>query len=466
MKTQLWTPDSWHNKVMQQTPVYTDAAKLQQSESRLARLPPLVFAGEVRSLKRKLAAVAEGKAFLFHGGEHAESFADFSANNIRDTLRIILQIAVILTYSGDMPVVKVGRMAGNFTTRPLDDFETQGNQKLLSYRGDIINDISFNQSAREPDPERMIRVYNQSAATLNLLRAFAQGGYADLNQAHNWNLDFVANSKQGKRYQELTGQIDKILRFMAAYDVNSETTPQIRETDLFASHEVLLLPYEQALTRIDSTTGDWYDVSAHMLWIDEHTQHPDGAYVEFLRGIKNPIGIKCGPSMKADDILCLIDILNPTNEPGRLTLTVGMGSDKIAANLPPLLRAVKHAGHKVVWCSDPMHSNIYTSSIGYKACSFDRIMKEVSDFFALCKTEGVWPGGIHLEMTGAEVKECTGSISIAAENGLSNHHEPHCSPRLNAMQVLDLAFLTADNLKKDTTLVLPTNVITPKSVTP
>ena len=449
MTVQNWTPDSWRSKPALQMPTYVDQARLNSAEARLAKLPPLVFAGEARRLKKKLAKVAAGEAFLFQGGDCAESFAEFSANNIRDTFRMILQMAVVLTFGGGIPVVKVGRMAGQFAKPRSDDFETRKDVKLPSYRGDIVNGIEFTAEARQPDPERMIQVYNQSASTLNLLRAFAQGGYADLHQVHRWNLDFVGRSLQGARYSELSEQISRTLRFMEACNINSETTPQIRETDFFTSHEALLLPYEQALTRVDSTTGDWYDVSAHMLWIGERTRQPDGAHVEFLRGVKNPIGLKCGPSMKTDDLLRLIDILNPQNEPGRLTLIARMGSEKLAAGLPPLLRAVKAAGRSVVWCSDPMHGNTHMSTTGYKTRSFDRIMKEVSDFFAVCKAEGTHPGGIHLEMTGAEVTECTGGMADVTDSDLGDRYETHCDPRLNATQALELAFLMADNFKKE-----------------
>lgn len=430
-------------------PTYADPAKLKTAEARLAKLPPLVFAGEARRLKKKLAKVAAGQAFLFQGGDCAESFAEFSANNIRDTFRMILQMAVVLTFGAGIPVVKIGRMAGQFAKPRSDDFETRDGIKLPSYRGDIVNGIEFTAEAREPDPNRMVEVYHQAASTLNLLRAFAQGGYADLHQVHRWNLDFVQSGLQGERYRELAGQISETLRFMEACNINSETTPQIRETDFFTSHEALLLPYEEALTRVDSTTGDWYDVSAHMLWIGERTRQPDGAHVEFLRGVKNPIGLKCGPTMKGDDLLRLIDILNPANEPGRLTLITRMGSDKIATALPPLLRAVKQAGKSVVWCSDPMHGNTHMSSTGYKTRSFDRIMNEVSDFFAVCKAEGVHPGGIHLEMTGQEVTECTGGVAAVTETNLAERYETHCDPRLNATQALELAFLMSEHLKTD-----------------
>lgn len=444
-----WTPDSWRAKTAKQMPTYADAAKVQAVEARLAKLPPLVFAGEARRLKKKLAKVANGEAFLFQGGDCAESFAEFSANNIRDTFRMILQIAVVLTFGGATPVVKIGRMAGQFAKPRSDDFETRKDVKLPSYRGDIINGMDFTKEAREPDPERMVQVYNQSAATLNLLRAFAQGGYADLHEVHRWNLGFVERSLQGERYQNLAARIDEALGFMAACDITAETSPSIRETDFFTSHEALLLPYEQALTRVDSTTGDWYDVSAHMLWIGDRTRQLDGAHVEFMRGIKNPLGLKCGPSMKTDELLELIDILNPQNEPGRLTLITRMGSDKVKQHLPPLLRAVKEKGRSVVWCSDPMHGNTQMSENGYKTRNFDRILTEACDFFAICDSEGVHPGGIHLEMTGQEVTECTGGVAAVTEESLAERYETHCDPRLNATQALELAFLVADKLKSE-----------------
>lgn len=441
-----WTPDSWRAKPVKQMPTYKDAQKLKTAEERLARLPPLVFAGEARRLRKKLAKVAAGEAFLFQGGDCAESFAEFTANNIRDTFRMILQMAVVLAFAGGMPVVKVGRMAGQFAKPRSDDFETREGVRLPSYRGDSVNGIDFTLESREPDPERMIQVYNQSAATLNLLRAFAQGGYADLHEVHRWNLGFVERSLQGERYRDLANRIGETLRFMAACNITAETTPEIRETDFFTSHEALLLPYEQALTRIDSTTGDWYDVSAHMLWIGERTRQPDGAHVEFLRGVRNPIGLKCGPNMQVDDLLRLIDILNPTNDPGRLTLITRMGADKLKVHLPPLLRAVK--GRAVIWCSDPMHGNTSVTTKGYKTRDFERILAEVRDFFAVCQAEGIHPGGIHLEMTGQEVTECTGGVAAVTEEGLADRYETLCDPRLNATQALELAFLVSDLLKE------------------
>ena len=448
-QTPNWTPDSWRAKTAKQMPTYGDQAALQAAEARLAKLPPLVFAGEARRLKKRLAKAAAGEAFLFQGGDCAESFADFSANNIRDTFRMILQMAVVLTFGGGTPVIKIGRMAGQFAKPRSDDFEVRDGVRLPSYRGDSVNGIDFTTAAREPDPERMIQVYNQSASTLNLLRAFAQGGYADLHEVHRWNLDFVERSLQGARYQDLANRIGETLQFMAACNITGETSRELRETDFFTSHEALLLPYEQALTRVDSTSGDWYDVSAHMLWIGERTRQPDGAHVEFLRGVKNPIGLKCGPSMQPDDLLRLIDILNPDNEAGRLTLITRMGASKIKTNLAPLLRAVKQAGRTVIWCSDPMHGNTYVSDSGYKTRGFDSIIAEVRDFFAICRAEGVHAGGIHLEMTGQEVTECTGGVSAVMDADLADRYETLCDPRLNATQALELAFLVADQLKTE-----------------
>jgi 3-deoxy-7-phosphoheptulonate synthase len=447
MTTQIWTPDSWRLRPAKQLPTYADAAKLKDVETRLAKLPPLVFAGEARRLKKKLAKVAAGEAFLFQGGDCAESFAEFSANNIRDTFRLILQMAIVLTFGGGTPVVKVGRMAGQFAKPRSDDFETRDSAKLPSYRGDSVNSIEFDAATRQPDPERMIQVYNQSASTLNLLRAFAQGGYADLNQVHRWNLDFVERSLQGERYRELSNRIGETLEFMAACNITAETSVEIRETDFFTSHEALLLPYEQAMTRIDSTTGDWYDVSAHTVWIGDRTRQLDGAHIEFARGIKNPLGLKCGPSMASDDLLRLIDALNPENDPGRLTLIVRMGAGKIHAGLPPLLRAVKAAGRAVIWCCDPMHGNTHATANGYKTRAFDSIITEARGFFDTCRMEGVHPGGIHLEMTGQEVTECMGGSSAVSEANLAERYETHCDPRLNASQALELAFLVADYLK-------------------
>jgi 3-deoxy-7-phosphoheptulonate synthase len=444
---QRWTPESWRSKPVRQMPIYRDPLRLAAAERCLSTYPPLVFAGEARRLMEGLGRVAEGRAFLLQGGDCAESFAEFHPNNIRDTFRVLLQMAVILTFGGVTPVVKVGRMAGQFAKPRSADTETAGGVELPAYRGDIINGLEFEAAAREPDPERMVQSYNQSAATLNLLRAFAQGGYADLHKVHQWNLGFVERSAQAARYRDLADRLDEALSFMAACGITAETTPQIRETDFFTSHEALLLPYEQALTRVDSTTGDWYDVSAHMLWIGDRTRQPDGAHVEFLRGVKNPIGIKCGPTIEADELLRLIDILNPGNQPGRLTLIVRMGHDKVETKLPVLIRAVRREGRVVAWSCDPMHGNTIKSSTGYKTRPFDRILAEVRGFFAVHRAEGTHAGGIHVEMTGQDVTECTGGAQAITDHALADRYHTHCDPRLNASQSLELAFLIAEALK-------------------
>jgi 3-deoxy-7-phosphoheptulonate synthase len=442
-----WAPDSWRAKPIRQVPFYPDDAKLKSVESRLSSYPPLVFAGEARSLKAHLGKVARGEAFLLQGGDCAESFAEFHPNNIRDTFRVLLQMAVVLTFGSATPVVKVGRLAGQFAKPRSADTEVIDGVELPSYRGDIINGFDFNAEARVPDPERMVQAYNQAAATLNLLRAFAQGGYADLHKVHQWNLGFVEKSPQGERYQDLANRLDEALSFMAACGITGATTPQIRETELFTSHEALLLPYEQALTRIDSTTGDWYDVSAHMLWIGDRTRQHDGAHVEFLRGVKNPIGLKCGPSMDPDDLIRLIDTLNPTDEAGRLTLIVRMGSDKVDDKLAPLVRRVLREGRQVVWSCDPMHGNTVKSSTGYKTRPFDRVLAEVRGFMDVCRAEGAYPGGVHFEMTGQDVTECTGGAQAITDHALALRYHTACDPRLNASQSLELAFLVAEGLK-------------------
>ena len=444
-----WAPDSWRTKPVSQVPDYPDAAKLQSVEERLRTYPPLVFAGEARRLQEALGNVAEGKAFLLQGGDCAESFAEFSANNIRDTFRVLLQMAVVLTFGAALPVVKVGRMAGQFAKPRSAPMETIGGVELPSYRGDNINGIEFTAAARVPDPERLVQAYNQSAATLNLLRAFAQGGFADLHRVHRWNLDFVADSPLGNRYAELADRLSETLDFMAACGMTAESTPQIRETEFFTSHEALHLAYEQALTRVDSLTGKWYACSAHMLWIGDRTRQVDGAHVEFMRGIENPIGLKCGPSLEPDDLLRLIDLLNPANVPGRLTLIARMGADKVEAKLPGLLRAVKRAGAKVVWSCDPMHGNTIKSSNGYKTRPFDRVLAEVRGFFAAHQAEGLHAGGVHVEMTGQDVTECIGGAKAVTEQSLADRYHTHCDPRLNASQALELAFLIAGALKQE-----------------
>ncbi len=444
---QNWSPATWRTRPIHQAPVYADAARLNQVEQQLANYPPLVFAGEARRLQASLKDVAEGRAFLLQGGDCAESFAEFHANNIRDTFRVLLQMAVVLTYGAACPVVKLGRLAGQFAKPRSAPEETIDGVSLPAYRGDIINGPDFTAEAREADPQRMLQAYGQSAATLNLLRAFAQGGYADLTQVHLWNQGFVARSPQGERYRELADRLTEALGFMAACGVTSETSPQLRETDFFTSHEALLLPYEQALTRIDSTTGDWYDCSAHLLWVGDRTRQLDGAHVEFLRGIRNPLAVKAGPSLHTGDLLRLIDTLDPTNQPGRLSVIARMGADKVQDYLPALIRAVAREGRKVVWICDPMHGNTTTAG-GYKTRSFDRILKEVRAFFDIHQAEGTHAGGVHFEMTGQDVTECIGGAQAITEQSLGDRYHTHCDPRLNASQALELAFLLAEELKR------------------
>ena len=443
-----WTPTSWRNFPIQQQPQYTDVEALNRVEQQLGNLPPLVFAGEARALKRQLAEATQGKAFLLQGGDCAESFAEFNAGNIRDTFKVLLQMAVVLTFAGSCPVVKVGRMAGQFAKPRSADSETIDNVTLPSYRGDIINDLDFTSQARVPNPDKLVQAYNQSAATLNLLRAFAQGGFADLNKIHRWNLDFVGNSPLGERYEHLAAQIDQSLNFMAACGINAETTPQLHETSLYTSHEALLLNFEQALTRQDNLSGDWYDCSAHMLWIGDRTRQVDGAHVEFLRGVKNPLGFKAGPSMQVDDLLRLLDILNPDNEPGRINIIARMGADKIAEHLPALVRAVKAEGREVLWSSDPMHGNTIKSSSGYKTRLVSDVLREVKGFFDVHAAEGTYAGGVHFEMTGQNVTECMGGAHDISAEDLHNRYHTACDPRLNADQALELAFLIADTLKQ------------------
>jgi 3-deoxy-7-phosphoheptulonate synthase len=447
MTSAPWTPDSWRARPIRQVPAYPDPARLAATEERLRRYPPLVFAGEARRLTAALAQVADGRAFVLQGGDCAESFADFTANIIRDTFRVLLQMAVVLTFGASVPVVKLGRMAGQFAKPRSSDTETVGDTALPSYRGDIINGPEFTAEARVPDPVRMETAYFHAAGTLNLLRAFATGGYADLHEVHRWNLGFIARSPMADRYRDLAHRIDETLGFMAACGMTSATTPQIRETDFFTSHEALLLPYEQALTRVDSTSGDWYACSAHFLWIGDRTRQPDGAHVEFLRGVKNPLGIKVGPGTTIDDLLRLIDVLNPRNEPGRLTLISRMGAEKVERLLPPLLRAVRREGRRVVWLCDPMHGNTVSTAARLKTRSFDAILAEVRGFFDAHAAEGTWAGGVHVEMTGRDVTECVGGAHRLTEADLARSYETFCDPRLNAEQSLELAFLVAEELK-------------------
>lgn len=443
---QNWTPASWRQKPIQQVPDYPDQAALEATEGQLATYPPLVFAGEARNLKKALANVSEGRGFLLQGGDCAESFAEHGADTIRDFFRAFLQMAVVLTFGAQQPVVKVGRIAGQFAKPRSSNIERQGEIELPSYRGDIINGIEFNEKARIPDPERQINAYRQSAATLNLLRAFAMGGYANLDNVHQWMLGFVKDSPQAERYRKLADRISETMDFMKAIGITPETNPSLRETDFFTSHEALLLGYEQALTRIDSTSGDWYATSGHMIWIGDRTRQPDHAHVEYCRGIKNPIGLKCGPSMTADGLIELIDILNPANEAGRLTLICRFGHDKVAEHLPRLIRAVQREGKKVVWSCDPMHGNTITLN-SYKTRPFERILSEVESFFQIHRSEGSHPGGIHIEMTGKDVTECTGGARALSGADLGDRYHTHCDPRLNADQALELAFLLAERMK-------------------
>lgn len=448
---QGWSPASWRGKPAQQMPEYEDAAALDAVEKTLGDYPPLVFAGEARALKSSLAKVAEGEAFLLQGGDCAESFAEFHPDKIRDTFRVLLQMAVILTFGGALPVVKVGRLAGQFAKPRSAPTETVGEDTLPSYRGDIVNGFAFEKGERKPDAGRMVQAYNQAAATLNLLRAFSQGGYADLTKVHQWNLSFVDSSPASHRYEDLANRIDEAVQFMRACGVNSDTAPALRETDFYTSHEALLLPYEQALTRVDSTTGEWYDVSAHMLWIGDRTRQLDHAHVEFLRGVKNPIGLKCGPTLDSDDLIQLIDTLNPENDPGRLTLIVRMGAGNVGEKLPPLVRRVQAEGRKVIWSCDPMHGNTIKSTSGYKTRPFDRILAEVEQFFDVHRAEGTHPGGVHFELTGQDVTECTGGAYQITDELLAERYHTACDPRLNADQALELAFLIAENLKAERT---------------
>src|SRR5580658_966973 len=444
-----WSPDSWRGLPIRQVPGYADETALKRVETTLRNYPPLVFAGEARRLQDRLAAVANGQAFLLLGGDCAESFAEFHPNNIRDMFKVLLQMAVVLTFGGGVPVVKVGRLAGQFAKPRSSDTETQNDITLPSYRGDIINSLDFDPTGREPDPKRMIQAYSQSAATLNLLRAFAQGGYADLHRVHAWNQDFVADSPQGERYRELADRLTETLNFMEACGLTSETTPQIRETEFYTAHEGLFLSYEEAMTRVDSTTDQWYDCSAHLVWIGDRTRQLDGAHVEFMRGIKNPIGMKCGPSLEPDDLLRLIDRLNPKNKAGRLTLITRVGADKVAEKLPPLIRAVEREGKKVVWCIDPMHGNTFTAANGLKTRRFDRILDELHAAFQVHAAEGSHAGGVHFELTGQNVTECVGGAQEISEDGLSANYLTHCDPRLNASQALELAFEIAEALKRE-----------------
>ncbi len=444
-----WSPSSWRSLPIVQVPEYTDETALKDVEGRLASFPPLVFAGEARNLKRQLADVAAGKAFLLQGGDCAESFAEHGPDIIRDFFRVFMRMSVALTFAGGCPVVKVGRIAGQFAKPRSAPTETQGDIELPSYRGDIINGIEFNEASRIPDPERLLMAYRQAAATLNLLRAFAQGGYANLEKIHEWNVDFLKDTPSAGKYQELVSRITESLSFMRACGVLPENTPQLRETNFYTSHEALLLNYEQAFTRVDSISNEYYATSGHFLWIGDRTRQLDHAHVEFMRGIKNPIGVKCGPSTDPDELIKLIDILNPEDEAGRLTLICRFGHEKVGEHLPGLIRAVEREGRTVVWSCDPMHGNTIKATNGYKTRPFDMVLGEVESFFDIHRSEGTHPGGLHVEMTGKNVTECTGGARPVEEADLSDRYHTHCDPRLNGDQSVELAFIIAERLKRD-----------------
>lgn len=442
-----WSPSSWQGFPVAQQPAWPDPVALEQSHTKLSGFPPLVFAGEARDLTASLAKVAAGEAFLLQAGDCAESFDEFSAPNIREKLRVILQMAVVLTYSLGVPVVKVGRIAGQFAKPRSSMFETVDGVELPSFRGHIVSGDAPTAQDRQADPERLVQAYYQSASTLNLVRAFTKGGFADLHRIHAWNQEFVASSPEGRRYESLAGEIDRALRFMQACGLDTDSNSHLHEADVFTSHEALLLGYEQALTRRDSTTGDWFDCSGHMLWIGERTRDLDGAHVEFMRGINNPIGCKVGPSMSPDEVVALCDALNPDRAPGRLTLISRMGAGRVFEGLRPLLRAVADADHPVVWACDPMHGNTYTSASGRKTRAFEDICAEVAGFVRAHAAEGTWPGGIHVELTGDDVTECVGGTDDISDAQLPERYQSMCDPRLNGRQSIDLAFRVSDLLR-------------------
>ena len=442
-----WTPTSWQSFPAAQQPNWPDQGALDRSLKQIASYPPLVFAGEARSLQNALGQVCAGNAFLLQAGDCAESFDEFTANNIREKLRVILQMAVVLTYSLGVPTIKVGRMAGQFAKPRSADTEKIGDLEIPSFRGHIVNDPSPTLEARIPNPDRLVQAYHQSASTLNLLRAFVKGGFADLSRVHAWNQEFVGSSPEGQRYEQVATDIERALRFMHACGVDTENTAALHEADVYTSHEALLLGYEEALTRQDSLTGAWYDCSAHMLWIGERTRQLDGAHVEFLRGVGNPIGCKVGPTTSPEFVLELCEALNPAQVPGRLTLISRMGADKVEDSLRPLLHAVRDAGHPVVWACDPMHGNTFTAPNGRKTRHFESIVDEISGFVRAHKAEGTWPGGIHIELTGDDVTECTGGTDDLTHDDLDDRYETICDPRLNARQSLDLAFRVAELIR-------------------
>jgi 3-deoxy-7-phosphoheptulonate synthase len=444
---EAWSPSSWHDLTYGQQPAWPDAGALEQALKHVASMPPLVFAGEARSLQSELAQVAAGNAFLLQAGDCAESFEEFSADNIREKLRVILQMAIILTYSVGVPIVKVGRIAGQFAKPRSASTERVGDLELPTFRGHIVNDATASEAARVPDPDRLVQAYHQSASTLNLLRAFTKGGFADLSRVHSWTQEFVATSPEGRRYEQLAAEIDRALSFMRACGIETEANASLAEVDVFTSHEALILGYEEALTRQDSLTGNWFDCSAHMLWVGERTRELDGAHIEFLRGVGNPVGCKVGPTTSVDYVLELCATLNPSRIPGRLTLISRMGADLVEERLRPLLRAVTDAGHPVVWACDPMHGNTYSAPNGRKTRHFDEVLREVGGFVRAHRAEGTWPGGIHVELTGEDVTECVGGGDAVSDADLDSRYETMCDPRLNARQSVDMAFRVAELLR-------------------
>lgn len=445
-----WNPNTWRNYPVVQMPKYTNQKSLSSVEAKLSLKPPLVFAGEVQALKRSLHLVEKGEAFILQGGDCAESFSQFSANGIRDTFKVLLQMAVILTFGSSMPIMKIGRIAGQFAKPRSSDIEVLNGVELPSYRGDMINDMEFNKTSREPDPQRLIEGYEQSAATLNLIRAFAQGGMADLAKVHEWTLGFLAHTPETNKYQEVADRISESLNFMKACGLTSDTVSQLRETEFYTSHEALLLNYEEALTREDTITAEkgWYSTSAHLLWVGDRTRQYDHGHIEFLSGIQNPIGIKCGPSLEPDELIRLIEKINPENDTGKVVLICRMGSEKVSDHLPKLVKKIQSVGKKVIWCCDPMHGNTIKASNGYKTRKVSQILNEVDNFFNVHKSEGSYPGGVHFEMTGSNVTECLGGANEVKESDLGSRYHTHCDPRLNGSQSLELAFLISDLLKK------------------
>jgi 3-deoxy-7-phosphoheptulonate synthase len=443
-----WDPTSWRDLPTLQQPDWPDLAALEEALDELRRQPPLVFAGEARSLRESLGRVAAGDGFVLQAGDCAESFAGFSADNIRDKLKVILQMSVALTYSTGVPTTKIGRIAGQFAKPRSEPTEERDGLTLPSFRGDMVNDFAFESAARRPDPRRLVQAYHQSASTLNLLRAFTKGGFADLSSVHGWNLEFVAKSREGQRYDRLASEIDRALRFMAACGIELQTEAQLHSVDFYTSHEALLLGYEEALTRRDSLTGDWYDCSAHLVWLGERTRQPGGAHVQFLSGVQNPIAVKLGPSTTPEAAVELCRRLDPGREPGRLTIVSRMGRDLVETALPPIVRAVTQAGYPVVWVCDPMHGNTFVHESGFKTRHFDDVMAELESFFAVCRTADVWPGGVHIELTGDDVTECLGGAEDVLGTELERRYETICDPRLNARQALDLAFRISELVRR------------------